>query len=464
MVVLVRKAEGASVIGWIRGMIVLLLSFGALAAHAQEAPDPVAAVVARVKASVVQIITVRSPVPPDASVSGPAKTASDDRPITGIGSGFLVDPSGYIATNKHVVDGAVSVFVATSDGVRYRARIVGLTYHADFALLKIDVDHATPAAVLGDSDKLRIGDRVIAIGSPFGFDNSVTTGVVSGLNRDIMESPFDDYIQTDAAINHGNSGGPLFNMEGEVVGMNSILFAPGTVGGSIGLGFAIPANDIGFVVGRMRGSGGHVNAGMLPIRTQPVTWMLARAIGVPDLHGAMVAGLDVAGLDVAGLDVGGDKMMDGQIKPGDVIVAFNGRPVTDPRDLARKAGVSPIGSDAALEIFRGNARQVVHVKILGYPEEAPPDLERSKPHAVGLDLAAASGQGVMVSGIDPMGTAADSGIQKGDVILQVQQYPVGDPTEASRLIQAQSALKRGYAALLVQRDGKPTWIPIAVPD
>lgn len=236
--------------------------------------------------------------------------------------------------------------------------------------------------------------------------------------------------------------------------MNSILFAPGTVGGSIGLGFAIPANDLRFVVGRMRESGGHINAGMLPIRTQPVTWMLARAIGVPNLHGAMVAGLDVAG----------DKMMGGQIKPGDVILAFNGLPVTDPRDLARKAAVSPIGSDAALEIFRGNARQVVQVKILGYPEEAPPGLGRSKPHAVGLDLAAASGQGVMVSGIDPMGTAADSGIQKGDVILQVQEYPVGDPTEALRLIQAQSAFKRGYAALLVQRDGKPTWIAVAVPD
>ena len=167
---------------------------------------------------------------------------------------------------------------------------------------------------------------------------------------------------------------------------------------------------------------------------------------------------------VAGLDAGGDEMMDGQIKPGDVIQAFNGLLVTDPRDLARKAAVTPIGSDAALEIFRGNGRQVVHVKILGYPEEAPPDLGQFKARAVGLDLAAAPDQGVTVSGIDPMGTAADSGIQQGDIILQVQQYPVGDPVEALRLIQAQSVLKRGYAALLVQRDGKPTWIAVAVPD
>ena len=439
---------------WFHGLVFFAFCLGAAGIQGQEAPDPVAAVVARVKPSVVQIITVRPPAPPDTATDESAKAALDTRPITGVGSGFLIDSSGYIATNKHVVEGAVSIFVATPDGVRYKARVIGITYNADIALLKIDAPRGTQAAVFGDSDKLHIGDKVIAIGSPFGFDNSVTTGVVSALNRDIMESPFDDYIQTDAAINHGNSGGPLFNLAGEVVGMNSILFAPGTVSGSIGLGFAIPANDLKFVLGRFKETGGKVNAGMLPIRTQQVTWMLARAIGLPGLSGALVAGLED----------GGDLMMNGQIKPGDVILTFNGLTVADPRDLARKAGVTPIGSDAALGLARMDQRMVVHVKVQGYPEETPPDPGRFKAQSVGLTLAAVPDQGVTVTGLDPLGTAADSGIQEGDIILQVQDHAVSEPTQALRLIEVQSALKRTFAAVLVQRDGKPTWIAVRVPE
>jgi serine protease Do len=438
---------------WLCRLAFVLLCLGAVSVQAQEGQDPVAMVVAHVKPAVVQIITVRPPAAPDTSSDESAKTASDDRPITGVGSGFLIDPAGYIATNKHVIDGAVSLFVATSDGVRHKARVIGLTYGADIALLKID-GSGLPAVTFGDSDKLHIGERVIAIGSPFGFENSVSTGVVSALNRDIMESPFDDYIQTDAAINHGNSGGPLFNLAGEVVGMNSILFAPGTVSGSIGLGFAIPANDLKFVLGRFEATGGRVDAGMLPIRTQQVSWMLAQAIGLPGLSGALVAGLED----------GGDQMMNGQIKPGDVILTFNGQPVLDPRDLARKAAVEPIGSDAVLGLARMDARMLVHVKVQGYPEETPPDPGRFKAEAVGLSLSAVPDQGVTVTGLDPMGTAADSGLQVGDVILQVQEHAVSDPTQALRLIEVQSSLKRTFAAVLVQRDGKPTWIPVRVPE
>ncbi len=419
-------------------------------ALAQTASDPTAALVARVKPSVVQIITARPPTDdPQAKADAPANAVAQ-RPTTAIGSGFLIDPSGYVATNKHVVEDAVSVFVATADGVRTEARIVGITYHADIALLKIEARPGLQAAPFADSDKVRAGERVIAIGSPFGFENSVSTGIVSATNRDIMESPFDDYIQTDAAINHGNSGGPLFNQDGEVIGMNSVLIAPGAVSGSVGLGFAIPANDLKFVLERMEANEGQVRAGMLPIRTQPMTWMLAQAIAAPSLHGALVAGLEDDG----------DRMMEGQVKAGDVILAFNGQPVLDPRDLARKAGVAPVGSDAALDIVRGEARATVHVKVQPYPEATPP-VTTARPRTIGLDLAARPGKGVAVVNVEPTGTAASSGIQKDDIILQVRQDPVRDPAQALQLMQRQGTLRRPFVAVLVQRDGKPTWIPIA---
>jgi serine protease Do len=428
------------------------------AANAAAPPsDPIAEVVARVRPSVVRIVSVKPPKQEENQGSSQvAKASTPDLTNTAIGSGFVIDPSGFIATNKHVVEDSVAVYVATADGVRYKAKVVGATARADIALLKIDTgEHQLRSVPWGDSDKLMVGDTVIAIGSPFGFDSSVSAGVVSAVNRDIMESPFDDYIQTDAAINHGNSGGPLFNVRGEVVGMNSVLIAPGT--GSVGLGFAIPSNDLHFVFDRLIATG-DVKAGMLPIRTQQVTWMIQQAIGTPGREGALVSSLEGEG----------DKMMNGQIKPGDVILALNGEKVKDPRDLARKAAWTPIGSDAELLISRGGAQQTVHVKIQGWPEgksvAAHPPAVRQH---LGLELASESRDGrsvVTVASVDPMGTAADSGVQKGDVILQVQQTPVSDPAQALRLLQEHLSAQHAYATVLVQRDKERTWYPIAMPE
>jgi serine protease Do len=435
--------------------LLALLIVGAMphahAASTAAATDQVAVVVARVKPAVVQIITVRPPDPP--ADTGGAVNAADERPVMSVGSGFLIDARGYIATNRHVIDKAVAVFVETQDGVRSTARIIGVTFHADIALLRIDPRPGLTTVAFGDSDKMQVGDTVIAIGSPFGFQASVSTGIVSATNRDIMESPFDDYIQTDAAINHGNSGGPLFNLAGEVIGMNSILFAPGNYSGSVGLGFAIPSSSLKFVLDRMEKYNGHVNAGMLPIRTQPVTWMLAQAIGARGTKGALVAGLAD----------GGDETMEGQVRPGDVILSFNGTPVLDPRDLARKAAVMPVGDVAVLDMLRGETHVVVDVKVQPYPEETLP-APMIKARILGLDLAMVPDQGVTVIDVDPQGTAADSSIQKGDVILQVQQSAVADPTQALRLMEVQTALKRHYAGVLVKRDGIPTWIAVAVPE
>jgi serine protease Do len=420
-------------------------------ARAGAPPEPIAEVLAKVNPAVVEVIVVR---PKEQSDQQMAKAvAASGRRATAIGSGFVIDPSGYIATNKHVIEDAVAVYVATPDGIRYQAKIVGMTAKADMALLKIDTAKDLPAVPFGDSNAVHVGDNVIAIGSPLGFDDSVTAGIVSAVNRDIMESPFDDYIQTDAPINHGNSSGPLFNLAGEVIGMNSVLFAPGMYSGSAGLGFAIPSNDLEFVMDRLMVDG-KVMAGMLPIRTQQVTWMIQQAIGTPGLQGALLAALEP----------GGDRMMDRKIKPGDVILSFNGQTVLDPRDLARKAARTPIGSDAALTIWRGRVQQMIHVKIQAWPEANPHLISELAPRAVGLQLASAQQGGVMISSVDPSGSAADSGIEKGDIVLQIQQEPVSDPDQALHILRALSAEKRGYAIMLVARNGDQTWIPIAIPD
>ena len=429
------------------------------AAPANASSDPIAAVVAKVSPAVVRIITVRI-AKPEAAKSGPqvAKAESTDQAssdqMTSTGSGFIIEPSGFIATNKHVVEDAAALSVETSDGERYKASVVGMPGKADMALIRIKAPHSLPYVPFGDSDKVRVGDTVIAIGSPFGFDNSVTAGIISAVNRDIMESPFDDYLQTDAAINHGNSGGPLFNTAGEVIGMNSVIFAPGT--GSVGLGFAIPSNDLHFVFGRLMQTG-EIDAGMLPIYTQQVTWMLKQALDAPDLQGALVTSVH---------DAGG-KMMHDKIKPGDIILSFNGEKVTDPRDLARKAAVAPIGSDAALEICQEGVHETVHVKIHEWPQSKPVVLHDPADRKLGLQLASAAGDKgasvVTVAAINPMGTAANSGIQKGDVIVEVQQKPVSKPDQAMRLLEEQSGKQHHYAAVLVRHDNKLSWMALEVP-
>jgi len=437
-------------------LVLLSVSIALRSANAEGDQGQIAAVVAKVSPAVVRITTVRLPKPEDStSESGTAVASASPQPTMAFGSGFIIDPAGFIATNKHVVEGATMIFVLTADGVRYKAATVGVPGTVDMALLRIDAGHELPSVTFGDSDKMRVGDTVIAIGSPFGFDTTVTSGIVSALGRDIMESPFDDYIQTDAAINHGNSGGPLFNLQGQVIGMNSVIFSPSS--GSSGLGFALPANELQFVFGRLMKTG-EVKAGMLPIHTQQVTWMLQQALDTPDLQGAVVISVQDEGA----------KMLAGKIKPGDVIMTFNGKKVWDPRDLARKAALAPIGSDVALEVFRAGTTDTVHVTIHRWPEAELTALGAGVQRKLGLQLASGQGEDghpiVTVESIDPTGTAADSGIQKGDIIVEVQQTPVSEPDQALRLFSAQSASKHRFAAVLVEHDKKLSWLPLAIPD
>lgn len=446
---------------FVRLAVIVVFATGLQAAPApalagsDQPPGMIAAVVARVRDSVMRIVVVHPPEAPPGEKT--IAKAGEGHPVTRIGSGFVIDPDGLVATNRHVVENATAIFVATPDGGRFRAEIVGMPHKADIALLRIHTGYKLPAIKWGNSDALRPGDTVIAIGSPFGFDNTVTAGIVSSVNRDIMETPFDDYIQTDAAINHGNSGGPLFNMNGEVVGMNSVLYAPGTYSGSVGLGFAIPSNDLRFVLSRLE-EYGQVRAGMLPFRTQSVTAMMAEAIGSPAPGGALIAALGPRGDEMNGL-----------IQPGDVIRTFNGEVVTDPRDLARKAARAPIGSTVRLGICRSGTIMAVNVPILAYdPHPQPIQEPGPPPKMLGLQFSAAEGsdgtvRGVAVSAIDPTGSAADSGLQTGDIILRVQQQPISTPEQARAALQARAAAKQPYAAVLVERNEKRTWIPVALP-
>jgi serine protease Do len=237
--------------------------------------------------------------------------------------------------------------------------------------------------------------------------------------------------------------------------MNSVIFSPAP--GFAGLAFAVPSSSLQFVYNRLMKTGA-INAGMLPIHTQPVTWMLQQALEAPDLQGALITSVQ----DDSGT------MLQGKIQPGDVIRTFNGQNVLDPRDLARKAAVAPTGSDAALEIYRGGAISTVHVTIQVWPDAKPPVLNNDGPHTLGLELASAVGENnqpvVKVASVDPNGTAADSGIQQGDIIVEIQQTPISEPDQALRMFWARSLLKHRFAAVLVNHDKKLSWMSLAVPE
>jgi serine protease Do len=418
--------------------------------YAGEPTPQVADVVAKVQASVVRIVVVHQL--EDAATDSDKDAAAEVLPAIHVGSGFVIDPSGLIATNRHVVEQAASIFVYTPDGARFRAELVGMTVKADIALIRIHTGTKLPAVSFADSDKVRVGDAAVAIGSPYGLSNTVTAGVVSAVDRDIFDSPFDDYIQTDAAINHGNSGGPLFNLAGQVIGMNTALYGP--TSGSSGLGFAIPANDLRFVLDHLA-ENGKVRAGMLPIRAQQVTAMIAQAIGAPGLNGALVDAVDP----------GSDQTLADKVKPGDLILAFDGQPVLDPRDLARRLVRTPIGISATLDILHDGARRTEQVTVQGWPEATLPHAEPATQRHLGLGfaMAAAGTPGVTVTSIDPTGTAADSGIEKGDLILRVQRVAASDPDQVTRVLDAVPSAEHAYALALVKRGDVLTWVPVAVP-
>jgi serine protease Do len=339
-------------------------------------------------------------------------------------------------------------------------------------LLRVKAKAPLPAAHFGDSDKARIGDWVIAIGNPFGLGSTVTAGIVSARNRDIEAGPYDDFIQTDAPINQGNSGGPLFDMAGNVVGVNSAIFSPS--GGSVGIGFAIPSNMVREVVEQLR-EYGQTKRGWLGVRIQQVTSDIAEGLGLSSTEGALVADVTANG-----------PAAKAGVENGDLVTAFDGKPVTDSRSLPRMVADTPIGKSVDMDVFRKGKKQTLHVtiaKLEDGDEEAAPRLVKTptpKPNSrlsqLGLTLEALDGdartkyhlngdvQGVVVSAVDPDSPAGEKNFRPGDVIVQVQSETVHTPEDVARRVEADARAGRKVELMLVSRGGEMSYVAVRLGD
>jgi serine protease Do len=348
------------------------------------------------------------------------------------GSGFFISSDGYIVTNNHVVDHATDVTVTTSDGKTLSAKVIGADAKTDLALLKVN-DSGTYPFVKFAPHTPRVGDWVIAVGNPFGLGGTVTAGIVSARGRDIGSGPYDDFIQIDAPVNHGNSGGPTFNTDGDVVGVNTAIFSPS--GGSVGIGFAISGDVVQKVVDQLK-SGGVVERGWLGVEIQPVSQDIADSLGLKTASGALVA---KENKEAPAAQAG--------VKVGDVVTAVNGETVSDSRDLARR--IADLGPKKSVEltIWRNGAPQKISVTLGSMPndKEAMNDLGTSKPDAgvasvakLGLTLEGGH-DGVTITDVDPNSAAADRGLQQGDVILEASGRAVARPAEVAQAFEAARA-------------------------
>jgi serine protease Do len=370
--------------------------------------------------------------------------------MQGAGSGVIISKDGYILTNNHVVEAAKEVTVTLADQQEYKARIVGRDSRTDLAVLKIDAKEPLTAATMGDSDQLRVGDWVLAIGNPFGLSNTVTSGIVSAKGRIIGAGPYDDFIQTDAPINPGNSGGPLYNMKGEVVGINTAILSDGQ-----GIGFAIPANEIKPLVPQLISKGG-VTRGYLGVSIQPITPELAKAMNLETNKGALVA-------DV----VPGSPADKAGIHQGDVIVAFNDNAVAEPRELSSMVAKTPVGQEVNVTILREGARKQLAVKVeklgsgeamaegSGQPSQGKwgLGLQDLKPGVSGQSTSKAD-RGVLVASVQPGSPADLAGIHQGDIILGINRQPVNSVKEAKEAI---SKTKEKDSLLLLVNRGEGTF-------
>ena len=372
-----------------------------------------------------------------------------ERPVVGQGSGFIISADGYVVTNNHVVDGADEVDVTTTDGKEYVAKVIGTDPRTDVALLKIENANNLPWVKLADGAP-RVGDWVIAVGNPFGLGGTVTAGIVSARGRDIGSGPYDDFIQIDAPINRGNSGGPTFSLNGEVIGMNTAIVSPS--GGNVGIAFAIPSETVKTVVNQLRESGS-VARGYIGVQIQPVTEELASGLGIKDAEGALVAQVQP---NTPGAKAG--------LKAGDVIVKLNDEAIKDARDLTRKVGMMKPGAEVKLQLIRDTKPMTLALTLDKLPNEqvasrATPQGEDDSAGAkdlprLGLQLAPAKGvqgagsEGVVVTGVEPNGPAAQRGFKTGDVILKVGDKVVATPKDVRDGLAAAKAENR--KAVLIQ--------------
>jgi serine protease Do len=383
--------------------------------------------------------------------------------VRGQGSGFIVDPDGYIVTNDHVVDDAAEVSVVLNDGARYQAKAIGRDPKTDLALLKIEAGRPLPFVELAGTDQARVGDWVLAVGNPFGLGGSVSAGIISARGRDIHSGPYDDYIQIDAPINQGNSGGPLFDASGRVVGINTAIYSPS--GGNVGIGFAIPAATAQKVIEKLKTSG-RVERGWLGVEIQPVTEDIAAALGREDRQGALVAAVMADGPAAAS-----------GLRAGDLILSVNGEPVAEVKDLPRMVADIQPGTQVAIAVERNGTRTELSLTVGEMPAETTarvspePKADSAEPR-LGLYLAPLSPEarqaeglgdgasGVLVAGVEKGSAAEEAGIRPGSVVTMVGQREVNTPEEAASQVRETIAKGGGSVLLRIEQDGETRFVAV----
>jgi serine protease Do len=381
--------------------------------------------------------------------------------IMGEGSGFFITADGYAVTNNHVVDHAKSVQVTTDDGSIYTAKVVGTDQKTDLALIKVDGKSDFPFVKFSERAPA-VGDWVVAVGNPFGLGGTVTAGIVSARGRDIGAGPYDDYLQIDAPINKGNSGGPAFDVEGNVIGVNTAIYSPS--GGSVGIGFDIPSDTVKTVVAQLKASG-HVTRGWLGVQIQPVTATIADSLGLKKAEGALVAEPQ-----------DGSPAAKAGILSGDVITAVNGTPVKDARELARTIGTIAPNATVKLDIIRGGQAKTISLTLGEMPDQRQANADTGTgeptsgvPH-LGLSVAPASevsgagAQGVVVTAVDPDGPAAEQGFQTGTVILDVGGKSVANVGDVRKALVDAKAQGKHQVLLRVKQGDATRFVALPLGD
>lgn len=469
---------------WLSGLTVMLIMSQAIAAAARGAPETFADLAERISPAVVNITTSTMV----EGRSGPQGIVPEGSPFedffrefqdrngqgnrprrsSALGSGFVISEDGFIVTNNHVIDGADEVTIEFFNGGELPATVVGTDPNTDIALLKVDTDEALPFVSFGDSDVARVGDWVMAMGNPLGQGFSVSAGIVSARNR-ALSGTYDDYIQTDAAINRGNSGGPLFNMDGEVVGVNTAILSPN--GGSIGIGFSMASNVVTRVVDQLK-EFGETRRGWLGVRIQDVTDDVAEAMGLETTAGALVT------------DVPEGPAMEAGIKQGDVIVSFDGREVEDTRGLVRQVGNTEVGKAVRVVVNREGTSETLKI-TLGRREEAQGAIPAAQPGAdtpespaetevLGLTLSVlndelrsqldlgSNAEGLVVKDVDEVSQAYEKGLRAGDLITEAGQRKVSSISDFEGRIDEAREAGRKSLLLLVRRNGDPRFVALGL--
>ena len=377
---------------------------------------------------------------------------------TGLASGFFISGDGYIVTNNHVVSDGKSFEVTTDDGTTYQAKVIGTDPQTDVALIKIAAQVDFPYVRFAANEP-RIGDWVLAVGNPFGLGGTVTAGIVSARGRDIGAGPYDDFIQIDAPVNKGNSGGPTFNVKGEVIGVNTAIYSPS--GGSVGVAFDIPAETVKLIVQQLKDKG-HVTRGWIGVQTQPVTPAIAEAVGLKKPEGALVALVEP-----------NSPAAKSGVEAGDVIAVVNEQAIKDPRDLARRIGVIAPGTSVKIGVFRNGQEKTITVALGELPRtsarvKAEEKKAPGEPSILGLTLAPASSvagagdEGVVVVKIDPNSRAEESGLQTGDIVLDVGRQAVKTPAEVRRIVDEARAQSKHAILIRIKRGDATSFVGIPI--